>query len=53
MWLWINYIIKLKFILAFKATFKATFIEQNIKAGFRAIRLVLYNLERVILYLNL
>src|SRR5580704_2618045 len=52
MQLWINYIIKLEFLPAFRQAFKA-FTEQNIKAGFRATGLVPYNPERVISCLNL
>ena len=48
----INHITKLEFILAFGQAFKA-FTEQNIKAGFRATGLVLYNPERVISCLDL
>jgi hypothetical protein len=40
------------FLLAFKAAFKKVIIKENIYAGFRGARLVLYNLEAVILKLN-
>jgi hypothetical protein len=40
------------FLLAFKAAFKKLIIKENICAGFRGARLVLYNLEAVILKLN-
>jgi hypothetical protein len=40
------------FLLAFKAAFKKLIIKKNIYAGFRGARLVLYNLEVVILKLN-
>jgi hypothetical protein len=40
------------FLLAFKAAFKKAIIKDNIYAGFRGARLVLYNLEAVILKLN-
>jgi hypothetical protein len=40
------------FLLAFKVAFKKVIIKENIYAGFRGARLVLYNLEAVILKLN-
>jgi hypothetical protein len=40
------------FLLAFKAAFKKVIIKDNIYAGFRGARLVPYNLEAVILKLN-
>jgi hypothetical protein len=40
------------FLLAFKAAFKKAIIKENIYTGFRGARLVLYNLEAVILKLN-
>jgi hypothetical protein len=40
------------FLLAFKAAFKKAIIKENICAGFRGARLVPYNLEAVILKLN-
>jgi hypothetical protein len=40
------------FLLAFKVAFKKAIIKENICAGFRGARLVLYNLEAVILKLN-
>jgi hypothetical protein len=40
------------FLLAFKAAFKKLIIKENIYAGFRGARLVLHNLEAVILKLN-
>jgi hypothetical protein len=40
------------FLLAFKAAFNKLIIKENICAGFRGTRLVLYNLEAVILKLN-
>jgi hypothetical protein len=48
----IYYINKETFLLAFKATFKKTFIAENVCAGFRGARLVPYNLEAVLLKLN-
>jgi hypothetical protein len=40
------------FLLAFKAAFKKAITKDNIYAGFRGARLVSYNLEVVILRLN-
>jgi hypothetical protein len=40
------------FLLAFKVAFKKAIIKENIYAGFRGARLVLHNLEAVILKLN-
>jgi hypothetical protein len=40
------------FLPAFKAAFKKLIIKENICAGFRGARLVLHNLEAVILKLN-
>ena len=48
----IYYINKETFLLAFKAMFKKIFILEDIRAGFRGARLVLYNLEVVLLNLN-
>jgi hypothetical protein len=50
---YINYIIKLEFLLAFKAAFYKTFTESNICLGFRATSLVLFNLDAVLLRLNI
>jgi hypothetical protein len=44
---------KKAFLLAFKVAFKKLIIKENIYAGFRGARLVLYNLEVVILKLNI
>jgi hypothetical protein len=41
------------FLLAFKVAFKKVIIKENICAGFRGARLVLHNLEAVILRLNI
>jgi hypothetical protein len=41
------------FLLAFKAAFKKLIIKENIYTGFRGARLVLHNLEVVILKLNI
>ena len=49
----LNHITKLKFLSAFKEAFKAAFIEQNIRSGFRAIGLVPYKLQNVLSHLNL
>jgi hypothetical protein len=48
----IYYINKETFLLAFKATFSKVFTIENICAGFKGARLVLYNLEVVLLKLN-
>jgi hypothetical protein len=49
----LNHITKLEFLSAFKEAFKAAFIEQNIKSGFRATGLVPYELQNVFSHLNL
>ncbi|KAH5754851.1 hypothetical protein HBI88_250310 [Parastagonospora nodorum] len=49
---WITHITKLKFLLCFKRAFDAAITSSNIQGGFRGARLVLFNLERVILALN-
>jgi hypothetical protein len=49
----INYITKLEFLPAFKEAFKAAFTEQNIRSGFRATGLVLYDPAIVISNLDL
>jgi hypothetical protein len=49
----IYYINKETFLLAFKATFSKVFTAKNICAGFRGARLVLHNLEVVLLKLNM
>jgi hypothetical protein len=41
------------FLLAFKVAFKKAITKENIYAGFRGARLVLHNLEAVILRLNI
>jgi hypothetical protein len=41
------------FLLAFKAAFKKAITKENIYTGFKGARLVLYNLEAVILKLNI
>jgi hypothetical protein len=48
----IYHINKETFLLAFKATFSKVFTAENVCAGFRGARLVLYNLEVVLLKLN-
>ena len=40
-------------LLAFRAAFYKAFIEDNICAGFRATRLALFNLDAVLLKLNI
>jgi hypothetical protein len=49
---YITYITKLEFLLAFKAAFYESFTESNICAGFRATRLAPFNLEAVLLKLD-
>jgi hypothetical protein len=49
----IHYINKETFLLAFKATFSKVFTVENVHAGFRGARLVLHNLEVVLLKLNM
>jgi hypothetical protein len=49
----VYYISKETFLLAFKTTFKKVFTQKNVCAGFRGARLVLYNLEAVLLKLNI
>ena len=49
----IYYINKETFLLAFKATFKKMFTVENVCAGFRGARLVLHNLEVILLKLNI
>jgi hypothetical protein len=48
----VYYINKETFLLAFKVMFKKMFIAENVYAGFRGARLVLYNLEAVLSKLN-
>ena len=48
----IYYINKETFLLAFKVTFSKVFTIENVRAGFRGARLVLHNLEVVLLKLN-
>ena len=49
---YINYIIKLKFLLAFIAAFYKAFIESNICRSFLGASLVLFNLDTVLLTLE-
>jgi hypothetical protein len=48
----IYYINKETFLLAFKAAYKKTFTLENVRAGFRGAGLVLYDLEAVLLKLD-
>jgi hypothetical protein len=48
----IYYINKETFLLAFKAAYKKTFTLENVRAGFWGARLVLYDLEAVLLKLD-
>jgi hypothetical protein len=50
---YINYITKLEFLLAFKAAFYKVFTASNIYLEFRATRLVLFNLDAILLELNI
>jgi hypothetical protein len=49
---YIHYINKETFLLAFKAAYKHTFTEENAYTGFRGAGLVLFNLDAVLLKLN-
>ena len=49
----IYYINKETFLLAFKASFKKAFTAKNVRAGFRGARLVLHNLEAMLLKFNM
>jgi hypothetical protein len=49
---YIYYVSKETFLLAFKAAYKYTFTKENACAGFRGARLVLFNLDAVLLKLN-
>ena len=48
----IYYISKETFLPAFKATYDLTFTKENACVGFRGARLVLFNLEAVLIKLN-
>jgi hypothetical protein len=50
---YIYYINKETFLLAFKVAFDKVFTIENVYAGFRGARLVLYNLEVMLLKLNM
>jgi hypothetical protein len=50
---YIYYISKETFLLAFKTAYKYTFTKENTCAGFRGARLVLFNLDIVLLKLNI
>ena len=49
----INYIIKKDFFLAFKTVYFKAIIINNIRAGFRKIGLIFYNLNIIIFKLNI
>jgi hypothetical protein len=49
---YINYITKIKFLLYFKAAFNALITKSNILGSFKGARLVLFNLEAVLLQLK-
>jgi hypothetical protein len=48
----IYHVNKKTFLLAFKEAYKKTFTLENVRAGFRGARLVPYNLEAVLLKLD-
>ena len=48
----IHYVSKETFLLAFKLAFEQSLTVENIKVGFRGAALVLYNLEAILLKLN-
>ncbi|KAF1931470.1 uncharacterized protein M421DRAFT_418112, partial [Didymella exigua CBS 183.55] len=50
---YIYYINTETFLLAFKLVFSKAFIRENVHAGFRGARLVLHNLEVVLLKLDM
>jgi hypothetical protein len=50
---YIYYINKETFLLAFKASYKYIFTKENAYVGFRGARLVLFNLDIVLLKLNI
>ena len=50
---YIIYITKEDFLLVFKAAYNKAFIENNIYIGFRGTKLVLLNLDIIILKLNI
>jgi hypothetical protein len=50
---YIYYISKETFLLVFKAAYKYTFTKENAYVGFRGARLVLFNLDTVLLKLNI
>ena len=50
---YIYYISKETFLLAFKAAYNLAFTKENACAGFRGARLVLFNLNIVLLKLNI
>ncbi len=50
---YINYIIKTEFFIVFKTVHFNTMIFKNIQAGFRGINLILYNLQTILLKLDI
>jgi hypothetical protein len=50
---YIYHVNKQSFLPAFKVAFKRIFLESNIKASFKGPRLILFNLEVIILKLNI
>jgi hypothetical protein len=49
----IIYITKLDFFTIFKTAYYKTFIVESIKKAFRGARLILYNLDTIVLRLNI
>jgi hypothetical protein len=49
----IIYITKLDFLTAFKIAYYKIFIVESIKRAFRSARLILYNLDTIVLRLNI
>jgi hypothetical protein len=49
----IIYITKLDFFTAFKIAYYKTFIVESIKRAFKSAKLILYNLDTIVLKLNI
>jgi hypothetical protein len=49
----VTYITKLDFFTAFKTAYYKTFTVESIKEAFRGARLILYNLDTIVLRLNI
>ena len=50
---YIYYITKVNFILAFKVVYKKIFIKKNILGSFKGASIILFNLEVILLKLNI